>query len=329
MDNGFFPPITEKEIALFAAENYPFEGEITVSLLKYSENLTYLLEYGNKEKAVLRIARKNYHSREEILSEMKWIEEIRRSTDILTAGVIHGRDGGLIYDLNCGGGSLVCCAFEFLNGQTLRGIDGEALYEIMEKIGGITAKLHIQSQTMNKEAFTRFGWDFEDLIGEKSRWGDFKLMKGLPAEYISLYSAAAELAKKRLELYGKSPSRFGLIHSDLNINNILSDSGKLYVLDFDDCGFGWFLYDFSTTVLEFFDEKLKKCVDALLKGYEKFRPLPEEDKQELFTFIVLRKIVRIGWIATHSDNDTVKKVEPDYYKKTAELSEKYVGLYTV
>ena len=69
-------------------------------------------------------------------------------------------------------------------------------------------------------------------------------------------------------------------------------------------------------------------LDAVLRGYERYRPLSPEEKRELDTFNVLKKIVRIGWIATRSDNDTVKKVKPDYYRQTAALAREYIEQYS-
>ena len=148
-------------------------------------------------------------------------------------------------------------------------------------------------------------------------------MKTLTDSQKKWYGEAVKIAEKRLQKYGKTRERYGLIHGDLNINNILVDGETLYVLDFDDCGFGWFLYDLSTAVLEYFGETMERSLETLLKGYQKYRRLSKEDLEEMETFVVLRKIVRVGWIATHLDNDTVKKVDPDYYRKTEEMAVNY------
>ena len=61
-----------------------------------------------------------------------------------------------------------------------------------------------------------------------------------------IFSQTVAIGCKRLGKYGKKPDRYGLIHSDLNINNILVDGDQVKILDFDDCGYGWLLFDFST-----------------------------------------------------------------------------------
>ena len=144
---------------------------------------------------------------------------------------------------------------------------------------------------------------------------------------MNTYKAAADLIWKRLEKFGRGKERYGLIHDDISINNVLLCEGELYLLDFDDCGWGWYLYDIPTAVLEDFGEDMQKGLGAVLRGYERYRPLSSEEKTELDTFNVLKKIVRIGWIATRSDNDTVKKVKPDYYSQTAALAQAYIDRY--
>ncbi len=42
--------------------------------------------------------------------------------------------------------------------------------------------------------------------------------------------------------------RFGLVHADIRLANLLVDGEHVRVIDFDDCGFSWFMYDFATTV---------------------------------------------------------------------------------
>ncbi len=42
--------------------------------------------------------------------------------------------------------------------------------------------------------------------------------------------------------------RWGLIHADLRPSNIMIDGADLTVIDFDDCGFTWFLDDFASAL---------------------------------------------------------------------------------
>ena len=309
---------------------YGLDKNTELTLLKYSENLTYLVKTSDESKTVLRVCRPNYHDEKEMLSELIWIHQIKKDTDISTADVIPDINGEFISKCVTNNQEYRCAMFEYMSGKNICKAQGDELYKYMEKVREIAAKLHnhVMKWTASS-SLDRFTWDFEDLVGNISRWGDYSEMKSLTNEQMHQYDEAIDIIKERLQIYGKGKGRYGLIHSDLSINNILADGDDIKVLDFDDCGFGWFLYDFSTTVLEYFDDKLKQCMEALLRGYGRFRQLKQEDMEEMDTFIVLRKIVRIGWIATHSDNDSVKNVADDYYDKTAEMAKEYCDKYKV
>lgn len=308
---------------------YGFRNTMQMRLLKYSENLTYQVwDEITAEEYVLRVFRSGYHQEDEMEGELLWIHQITQDTDIKTADVLPGEKGSFVCSIQVEGQELHCALFQFIQGDTLRGIYGCRRQKYMEKLGEITAKLHNQVIAWPQaKTLKRFTWDIDDLVGAGSRWGDFSLMKGLPEEYMDWYRQAVEIIRSRLERFGRSSDRYGLIHDDISINNVLLKGEELYLLDFDDCGFGWFLYDIPTMLLEYFDEHMSEALSAVLKGYETYRPLSQEELAELPTFILLKKIVRIGWIATRNDNDTVKQVHSDYYEKTTMLAKEYCEKY--
>lgn len=290
-----------------------------VTLLKYSENYNWLIR-AKDQKYVLRLCRPGYHSHEELTGEITWLEELQKTTDIPMAKLIPDKAGRYLSEID----GYACTMFSFLGGTTLRGIEGRKLETYLEQIGETAAKLHIQVQNWEKAGkLSRFTWDYEDLLGENSRAGSWRSHPVLTERQKEIFGRASEMIRKKLEIYGKSRDRYGLIHSDLNINNILVEDGKIRILDFDDCGYGWFLYDLSTSVLEY-DVGIHEKIAAWLRGYEKIREFSKEDLAMIPTFIVMRKIVRIGWIASHMENDTVKKVAPDYYDQTEKMAKIYL-----
>ncbi len=38
---------------------------------------------------------------------------------------------------------------------------------------------------------------------------------------------------------GTGPQRYGLVHADTRLANLLVDGGRVSVIDFDDSGFSW------------------------------------------------------------------------------------------
>ena len=62
-----------------------------------------------------------------------------------------------------------------------------------------------------------------------------------------------------------------------------------------------------------------------LEGYEEYRTLSMEEKGMLPMFILLRRIVRLAWLASHQDSDTWNEVEEGYLNITIHMAEKWLA----
>ena len=97
---------------------------------------------------------------------------------------------------------------------------------------------------------------------------------------------------------------YGLIHADVLRENLLDDAGRLWLIDFDDCGFGFRLYDLATALSQSLDEpQLPGLAAALLDGYGESRRLPPQPGQWLTLFVLLRCLASCGWPITRSTAD--------------------------
>ena len=68
-----------------------------------------------------------------------------------------------------------------------------------------------------------------------------------PAE-AAVLARLDEALRHRLAAFGTGSDRYGLVHADTRLANLLvDDDGGVSVIDFDDCGFGWYLYDLATS----------------------------------------------------------------------------------
>lgn len=326
MEKLLEPDAIRKELPEQISALYNLPDNISISHLKYSENFTYLITGENGEKYVLRVNRPGYHTLEELNSELVWMHALHKDTDIEMAEVLPGKNGELIQILSLSDKKnlYTCGLFSFVEGRGIRDMEYTELLHYQKIIGSICAKLHNHVLRWEPaKTLPRFTWTEKDLLGKEARVGDWKDSDQLSDAQKEILQQAVDIGLKRLEVYGKSEDRYGLIHSDLNINNILVDGEHVKVLDFDDCGYGWFLYDMATSVLEY-EETLEPMIQAWIEGYETIRTLSKEDKEEIETFVILRKIVRMGWLYSHRDNDTVKRVTPKYYQETARMSQDYI-----
>ena len=148
---------------------------------------------------------------------------------------------------------------------------------------------------------------------------------GLDTAKEALFARAVDLIRLRLERFGRAPERFGLIHCDMRLANLLVDGSEVKVIDFDDCGFSWHLYDAATAVSFFEHERhVPELMSAWAKGYRKVHVLAAEDEAELATFIMLRRMLLVAWIGSHSETELAQSMGVGYTEKTAPLCEDYL-----
>ena len=181
---------------------YDVEEDYQVSLLKYSENIIYKVEFSKSSPVVFRIHRPGYHDIEELEGEISWMDEIHKDTQVRLPVVYRGRDGGFLQKMRTSGGENVYCSvISFLYGSPLGELKGEALLDGLEKLGEITARLHIQSINRDKSVkIKRFCWDINNLFGDNGDgiWGSWRDYEGITAHDYRILEKCTENIKKEL-----------------------------------------------------------------------------------------------------------------------------------
>ena len=101
-----------------------------------------------------------------------------------------------------------------------------------------------------------------------------------------------------LRQLGEGGGQFGLIHADLHLDNALFWRGEVRVIDFDDCGFGYWLYDIAVALWELrHRDDYGRFRAALIDGYAQHRPLPPGGLAHLDDFIATRNVAFGLWFA--------------------------------
>ncbi len=217
-----------------------------------------------------------------------------------------------------------CVLFEVLDGAEP---SEDELLGPFRVLGEISGHFHKHSEGWRIPAgFERLQWDFEHMLGASPNWGDWKQAPALDAGRTALIERQVAVMKRRLEAFGTAPHRFGLVHADLRLANLLVHDGITQVIDFDDSGMSWHLYDLATA-LSFIEERpdVPELVDAWVTGYRKVRDLGEVDVAEIPTFLMLRRTLILAWMGSHSRTDLALELGPDYTAVSCELAEKYLS----
>jgi Ser/Thr protein kinase RdoA (MazF antagonist) len=161
------------------------------------------------------------------------------------------------------------------------------------------------------QGFERHAWDVEGLVGDTPLWGRFWELSALITEQRKLVLDARKVVRDQLIAYGQSRDTFSLIHADFVPENFLATDSKVQVIDFDDAGFGWHLFDLATA-LYFIqnDPGYDVARSALIEGYREFRSLPDVMVEQLPLFLAARSFTYLGWVHTRQDTETARELTP-------------------
>jgi Ser/Thr protein kinase RdoA (MazF antagonist) len=315
-----------ERLALRAVRRYVLPDGVSVRLVNLSENATYKVEDPSGTRAwALRVHREGYHSRTAIASELAWQIALRSDGASITPAPVRGRDGELIQTVEHPAlpRPRNVVLFEWEAGSEPAANDAAGF----ELLGETAARMHRHVKAWRRPPwFERHTWDFDTSLGERPHWGRWRDGMGMTPEIEAVFARTVELIRRRLERFGTGPERFGLVHGDMRLANLLMDNGTVKVIDFDDCGFSWFLYDCAVTV-SFFEEKpeVPELLRAWVRGYRRLAPLPAEDEAEIGTFVMLRRLLLVAWIGSHAETELAQSMGVQYTLDTVPLCKRYLA----
>lgn len=311
-----------------AAPTWDLSDQAEITLLNVSENATFRVDDADRT-LVLRVHRLNYHEEEEIRSELAWIEALRQDGVVDTPEPRKGRNGQYVQTLVSATGRPMrrAVAFAFAGGK--EPAPGEDLVAWFKRLGALTAQMHLHTKAWARpDTFRRKTWDFDAMFGPRPFWGDWRQGVGLDASGTALMTRALDCIKTRLDRFGRGPERFGLIHADLRLANLLVDDDKLRVIDFDDCGLSWHLYDFATAVSFFEHEPIVATLrEAWVDGYRGVAPLPDADEAELPIFVAMRRFLLVAWIASHPEVPIAQELGATYTAGALDMADDLLSTY--
>jgi Ser/Thr protein kinase RdoA (MazF antagonist) len=316
-----------QRLAEAALQQYGLSPRASATLLNQSENVTYRIDDpATGLRSVLRIHRVGYHSRDAIASELAWMEALRREGVVPTAEAIPARDGSIIQVLESPDlpEARHAVMFTFLTGSEP---PEESLAEPFERLGEVTAHMHVHAKSWARSPeFVRHVWDLETMFGPEPTWGRWQEGIGVDGDALRLLGRLCEALHRRIDEYGKGPERFGLVHADLRLANLLVDGPVTRVIDFDDCGFSWYIYDLAAA-LSFIEHRhdVPQLITAWLKGYRRTAPLAAVDEDEIWTFILLRRLLLVAWVGSHAETETAQSQGAAFTIGTCRLAREYLA----
>lgn len=295
-------------------------------LINVSENATYLVEGDDDFKAVLRVHRAGYHSRRAIECELAWLDALASSETVPTPGYFLGRDGAAIQNASVEGLDVPrhMVLFHFVEGHAPD--ESGDLAQGFRELGVLAARCHDHVMTWDKpKPFERLTWDADAVFGAEPTWGNWRDAPEVTPEVRTVLEAVETRVRDRLSTYGKSAERYNLIHADMRLANLIVAPSGTRLIDFDDCGFGWLMYDFAAAISFIEDDpRIPALKAAWVEGYRAVRDLSADDKAEIDTMIMLRRMALLAWIGSHIEAPEPQALAPGFAATTAKLGQNWL-----
>lgn len=292
-----------RRLAGQALEHYDLD-KARLDFLVHGENTTFRVTDADGARYLLRVHRPHRHGRgidssKAIRSELEWLDALRSDTALHVPKPVRSRVGELATtetaeDVD---GKRVCSLLGWMNGRN-RSQSARPVH--LQRLGEALAQLHNHADHwVPPDGFIRIRWDHNTFFGNTMTYGIVDAADAwtlLPPHLRDTCARVADTAHQAMRTIGNDPDVFGLIHADAHLDNVLFDGKHARLIDFDDCGYGYRIYDAAVALWEL---RHRNDYDAFrtafVGGYTKHRPLDKEQLEHLDTFIAAREVIFGLW----------------------------------
>ncbi|WP_420861676.1 phosphotransferase enzyme family protein [Algirhabdus cladophorae] len=275
-------------------------------IIRNRENIVMKAHLASGQTVAVRLHRVGYQSRQSILSELVWTQALA------TAGFpcplpVAAQNGDMTWQ---GNGPLVSvidwldaeCIGE--SGANYAGTETDHC-DLYHRIGGLMADLHTTTDALDLPQQPRPQWSAEGLLGDTPWWGKFWENPSLDSVEQQLLNTTRQACLAYLP--PEADADYGLIHADLLQENILQNADGLWVIDFDDSGYGYRPYDLGAALVQHAEcPYLPSLRAALIEGYVSKRGAIVSDL-DIQVFMMLRAFASTGWIISRAAPDNPKQ----------------------
>nr|WP_319386554.1 phosphotransferase [uncultured Roseibium sp.] len=295
-------------------------GSAEFKLVAARENRVFRVTDGLQTYA-LRLHRLGLRSNEELRSELVWMAELGRA-GLSVPHPVASDNGDFLREQRGQQASMLTWMSGTPLGRTGQPLDQPDRTGIFFKLGQQMARMHAVSDRWTPpDWFKRIRWDRDALVGPDPLWGRFWENPDLDNDERTLLQRFRREADARLKELDHVLDT-GLIHADLVRENVMIDGQDLHLIDFDDAGVGYRMFDVATALIKNRQEPdYRELETAFLTGYGSARKL---DTSTLDLFLGLRAVSYVGWIIARLDEDGGYSRSKRMIADAAGLAESYL-----
>lgn len=305
-----------EDILRYFLESFHLQTEVK----KLGDFENYVFEaYRGDTPVILRITHSSHRNKDEILAELDWMNYLNKQK-VNCPEAFTSSKNELIEVLPAGNGSFFyACLFSKVPGSPVKIKSPKFNHQLFHAWGKAIGQMHSVTKEYrpSKEIKLRPSWEEEELL-------DIETYVPNEKEIIK----NTKLLIDELKSLPRTKDNFGLIHSDIHSGNFFYDGECVHVFDFDDCSYHWFASDIAIplyySVLYGYhsaseiqrEQFAMNFLSHFIKGYEEHHSLPEDWKEQLPLFFMLRDITLYSVLH--------KKISPE--ERDEEINQMLEGL---
>jgi Ser/Thr protein kinase RdoA (MazF antagonist) len=222
------------------------------------------------------------YSVQTIEAELLWLEHLRRVSGLSVQQPRRTLDGRLV---GSGPNGRHLSVLSWLNGAVVDNSRRDIIH--FAKLGEAMARMHYHARDWaTPEKLARPTVTTNELLrSDRNAWMQ------LPSDILVHARRMCDQFVHLEANIGRSPETFGLIHRDFTVRNVLFDNGIVQPIDFDDCSFGYFLFDIAIALAGPSGRRdYEQCRDAFLGSYADLLPWQLSHIDKLPTLMALRSM---------------------------------------
>ncbi len=309
-----------RQVAKSALEAYGLE-EAKISFIQYGENCIFRVDAPGRAIArgeagpfipnryILRVLAIN--DIETITSELTWLRALSQEAGLAVPAPVMTLDGELMTSVTIHGipNNKVVSMMCWLDGRRfLEGLQPNHL----RALGMVVGEMHKFSASWQPpQGFARFTWDWPAQLGGSMFSHPMEeVVRSMPPSFQGPFIEVSQKVKELVDQLGKGPEAFGLVHGDLYPETVLYKAGQAYPIDFEDCGYSYWMWDIAVALCQWaWNGQWERMRDAFHDGYSHVRWLPAEQWDQLDLFVASHFATMVLWSSAFLMRDPKRAAE--------------------
>ncbi|MCY4072445.1 MAG: phosphotransferase [Chloroflexi bacterium] len=301
-------------------------GASHLSWLGYSSNAVFKVS-APRGIYVLRVHLPGRVRAEYLASELTWLQNLGLNTDLLAPAPVPLQEDAAdllfasLRPARLAPDAVLCSLFKYIDGESKSARELSA--DDVGAVGAYLGQLHREGQFEPPDGFMRPRMDGEGLFGEESPYSVRDSVIATTAEQADTFGQVEKRLRTVMAAIDRGPDSFGLIHGDLLAKNILHCDGQPAALDFEYCGWGYFLYDLAPLLWQLKGERpddYRHLEEAMWSGYRSKTGLDERMRAHLEVLIAVRQLASCRWLQANAGHPALREIAPKLLEdRTSEL----------